>query len=169
VATLVVAEGSRLLVQAPARFHQAVLAAAAVTAGTAAALVGFWRLLPIRTGEAIIGENWRASRGLLLAAGAFAVCTALTLSCSAGLRALRRPGAAFRARLIVAPLTAIGGMTGGLFFGAAWAMTGVAAAEAACAFLTLRAFRVAWASWRADPWSVEALPLGLESPPILDA
>ncbi|MEJ7764314.1 MAG: hypothetical protein WKF86_02355 [Acidimicrobiales bacterium] len=159
LSTIVAAEGTRLLARSPDRFPQLIRVAAAGSALLTVGFVAFWALAPLVVGRTLIGSSWDAARPLVLATGAFVAAAGVTLAGSGGLRALRRPGGALRARSIAAPVTLAGGVTGALFGGAGPAMLGIAAGEWLCALLTMLAYRAAWRSWRARPWAVGPLAM----------
>lgn len=161
--TIVVAEGVRVLAHNPHRFPTLIRMAGFGAASLTSAVVAFWLLTPPGVGRELIGPGWEASRPLVLPSGMYLAAVGSTLASSGALRALRRPGAALRARLIAAPVTVLGGVAGAVSSGAGLAMLGVAAGESLCAVLTLLAYRSAWKRWQAEPWSVAPIAIvGIE-------
>lgn len=121
---IAVPEGVRL-VQRSGRHLLTGMAALSAVGATAALSWGVAtaHLLPDQVGRALLGPTWDGAEPLLVPLGLLMACSATSLGASAGLRAIQQARTGLRTRLVVAPLTAGGGLAGaatGGVVGAVW-------------------------------------------------
>lgn len=166
VATLIVAEGSRLLARRSRRYPLFVAGAGMSAVGVAAGLAIAWWLAPVSIGVDVLGDNWTAARALVVACGVYVAGVGANTAISAGLRTIGRPAAALRARVLAAPVGLVGGVGGAIAGGPGWAMAGIAVGEWICALLAGRELRTVWQRWNSEPWAL-TLPTDAGIDPVV--
>ena len=153
IGTIIMAEGTRTLARRPDRFPRLILlgCGAGFTIATCIA-VACWAAPP-RIGKIFVGPSWPAARPLALGAGAYVAALAVTIVLSMGLRVMRFPGVAFKARLAVTPLALSAGILGAVFRGPGGAIVGIAASEWICVAMVVPRFRSIWKEglWQTRP------------------
>ena len=124
IGTIVLADGSRLLATDHRRFPRLMIAGCLVAFVVPNGIAITWRLLPANIGTVVIGSTWPVSRPLVLGAGAYVAGAAVLIVLSAGLRAMRVPSEALKARAIVGPVTVTAAIVGVVVGGPGGAIVG---------------------------------------------
>lgn len=84
---------------------------------------------PDRIGQAVLGPTWAGASRVVLPLGLATAVTGVLFAASSGLRALANARRALRARLLMLPLTLVGGLGGALFAGAGGSAVGLLGAN----------------------------------------
>jgi hypothetical protein len=152
IGTIVMADGTRLLVSNPRRFPRLMVAGCAVAFVVPNVIAVAWRFLPTSVGVFVIGSTWPVSKPLVLGAGAYVAGAAVSIVLSAGLRAMRFPSRAMRTRAVIGPITVSAAVIGAVLWGPGGAIAGIAAAEWFYAVLMIPQF---CSIWRARLWETQ--------------
>ena len=124
-----VPEVSRLLTHGERAFKRAIDVLSVGLGAVGLAWTILLLLLPSTVGEALLGQSWSSARPLLIPIGIVVMTSGITIGPWAALRALQAADASMRARMLIAPVMLVSGMTGALMGAALGAACGIAAAS----------------------------------------
>jgi hypothetical protein len=137
---VVVPEAARVLSTRPDHLPRVLRAGGWGFAAVAGAFGLLVALLPDGVGEAVVGDNWRASRAVVVPMAVHAAATGLMTSWLAGLRVLEAARDALVVRVLLTPLYLGAAAVGLLSHGALGAAVGMAAVSVLGAALMRRRF-----------------------------
>jgi hypothetical protein len=126
--SVVTAEGTRMLRRSPARLLQLSVLYSTVLAAATVAWGAVLLLLPPTVGSWVLGSSWPAARTVAVPFLLIALAMSVMAGPMTGLRALTAARSSLRARLVAAPLAAVGGLSGAAVAGARGAAWGMAVA-----------------------------------------
>jgi O-antigen/teichoic acid export membrane protein len=107
-----VPEGARLRANADGSLYRMVRNLAIALPALALAWVGALTLLPDAVGTELLGASWPGARDLIVIVGVGTAVTGVIAAADSGLRALAAARRGLRARVLLLPLVALGGLVG---------------------------------------------------------
>jgi O-antigen/teichoic acid export membrane protein len=161
---IVVPEAARVLSTRPERLPRVLGAGGWAFAAVAASFGLVVAVLPDAVGEAVVGDNWRASRSVVVPLALHAAATGLMTSWLAGLRVMEAARDALVVRVVLTPLYLGVAAIGLVLRGALGAAVGMACVSVLGVELMRRRFRMQFRDRGAPP--PEVRPADLPGPQV---